>query len=691
MRGATPEPSPTAPSPTAPSPAAVPPPWTADEPPVVPATPRIALVGNPNTGKTTLFNRLCGLRAKTANFPGTTTDAKVGRCVLGKPDDFAEVIDLPGTYRIHIEVPEARICRDVLRGDGLFRQPDVVVVVIDATNLTRNLYLVGELLATGLPIVVALNMVDIAQRRGLTLDAGELGGRLGCPVVPIVARRGKGVGQLRAVIHEALAKPPAEPRRLPDVTDFTCLAAWADQVVVQSVGGEDAVGSAADTLTERLDQAFTHPLLGLAVFGLVMGGLFWAVFSLATIPMDLIEWTFEVLGGWIAAAIPAGALRDLLSDGVIGGIAGTVVFLPQICLLFFLISLLEDTGYLARAAFVMDRVLSRFGLPGQAFVPLLSAHACAIPGILSARLIPGHRDRLATILVAPFMSCSARLPVYVLLTSLLFEGRPLLAGLAFAGCYLLGAAMALITALVARRSLLKGRSRPMVLELPSYKLPSLRTAAFVAAHQGKSFLEKAGTVIVGICVVMWWLSAYPSSPPPPQAVALRQQIPSASAPEAEELERQASFLESRHAQAHSFAGRLGRTAQPVFAPLGYDWQLTVGVLTSFLAREVFVSTMAVLLVGEDVDDLEDGGGSQGVIARIRSAVRDDGTPVFTVATAASLLVFFVLAMQCLPTLVVTRRETGGWRWAGLQLVYMTSTAWVFAFVTFNGLRFLGVS
>jgi ferrous iron transport protein B len=665
-------------------------PWMGEDPAARPAVPRIALVGNPNTGKTTLFNRLCGLRAKTANFPGTTTDARVGRCVLGGPADFAEVIDLPGTYRIHLEVPEARICRDVLRGEGLYRQPDAAVVVIDATNLTRNLYLVGELLAAGPPVVVALNMVDIAQRRGLSIDPGKLAESLGCPVVPIVARRGKGVPELRAAVHQALNAPDQVRPQLPDVTDIGCLAAWADQVVERSVGGEDAIGSAADTLTERLDQAFTHPLLGVAVFGLVMAGLFWTVFSLATIPMDLIEWTFGVLGGWVAAAIPAGALRDLLSDGVIGGIAGTVVFLPQICLLFFLISLLEDTGYLARAAFVMDRVLSRFGLPGQAFVPLLSSHACAIPGILSTRLIPGRRDRLATILVAPFMSCSARLPVYVLLTSLLFEGRPLLAGLAFTGCYLLGAGMALITAFLARRTLLEGRSRPMVLELPSYKMPSLRTAAYVAAHQGKSFLEKAGTVIVGICVVMWWLSAYPSSPPPPEATALRQQAASVSAAEAEELELRADLLESRYAQGHSFAGRLGRTVQPLFAPLGYDWQLTVGVLTSFLAREVFVSTMAVLLVGEDVD-LDDDGRSQGVIDKIRSAERDDGTPVFTVATAASLLVFFVLAMQCLPTLVVTRRETGAWRWAGLQLVYMTSAAWIFAFVTFNGLRFLGVS
>ncbi len=664
-----------------------------------PREPRVALAGNPNTGKTTLFNHLCGLRAKTANFPGTTTGSRIGRCNLdGAGGPTAEIVDLPGTYRVHLDLPEARINRDVLSGEGLFRQPDAVVVVVDATNLARNLYLVGEILASGLPAVVALNMVDIARRRGLSLDAQRLGERLGCAVVPIVARRGQGVTELRVAISAALAEPrppeDAEQRlSLPDAEDFEALAAWADRVVEESVGGETAIGSAADTMTERLDLAFTHPLLGVLVFTLVMGGLFWTVFELATVPMDLIDLTFETLGGWVKAIVPEGAVRDLLADGIIGGIAGTVVFLPQICLLFFLISLLEDTGYLARAAFVMDRLLSRFGLPGQAFVPLLSSHACAIPGILSTRLIPDHRDRLATILVAPFMSCSARLPVYVLLTSLLFRDRPLLAGLAFMGCYFLGAAVAFASAFLARRTVLDGRSRPMVLELPSYKLPSLRTAVYDAAHQGRTFLEKAGTVIVGICIVMWWLSAYPASEPPPEALALRQQAAdlAAGSPEAAaDLESQAAFLESKHAQAQSFAGRIGRTIQPIFAPLGYDWQLSAGVLTSFLAREVFVSTMAVLLVGDEEADVEDESRGSGVITRIRSAVRDDGSPVFTPATAASLLVFFVLAMQCLPTLVVTRRETGSWRWAGLQLAYMSSVAWLLAFVTYHGLRFAGV-
>jgi ferrous iron transport protein B len=320
-------------------------------------------------------------------------------------------------------------------------------------------------------------------------------------------------------------------------------------------------------------------------------------------------------------------------------------------------------------------------------VPLLTSHACAIPGILSAKLIPDRADRLTTILVAPFMSCSARLPVYVLLTSLLFADRPLLAGLAFAGCYVLGAAAALGTAFVARRTVLRGRSRPMVLELPSYKLPSLRSALIVAWDQGMTFLRKAGTVIVAICIVMWWLSSYPGAAPAPEAEALRTRAAVAAPAERQALEAEAGRIDARHAEAASFAGRIGRAVQPAFAPLGYDWQLTVGVLTSFAAREVFVSTMAVLLSGDEDADVE----QAGVIERIRTASRDDGRPVFTPATAASLLVFFVLAMQCLPTLAVTRREAGGWRWAALQLGYMTGLAYLAALVVFHGLGALGIA
>lgn len=661
---------------------------------------RIALIGNPNTGKTTLFNRLCGLRAKTANFPGTTTDARIGRAVLGGSTEAvameAEIVDLPGLYRLGLELPEAKVCRSVLKGEGLFRQPDALVVVVDATNLSRNLFLVAELLSSQLPTVIALNMVDLAQRRGLTLDATKLAQQLGCPVVPVMARKGIGLPELKRALADLLSRtgpaaerPPERPG-LPAIEDHAALEAWADRVVEASVGGAGAVGTSTDTLTERLDQAFTHPILGVAVFVGVMAFLFWTIFALAKVPMDLIEVTFEHFGGWITAKMPAGPLGDLLANGIVGGVAGTVVFVPQICLLFFLISLLEDTGYLARAAFVMDRILCRFGLPGHAFVPLLSSHACALPGIMSSRLIPDRQDRLTTILVAPFMSCSARLPVYVLLTGLLFADSPLLAGTAFAGCYLLGALAALLSALLARRTLLPGRSRSMVMELPSYKLPSLRTAAFVAIDQGLEFLRKAGTVIVGICVVMWWLSAYPVSEPPEAALALRAQAVDLSVAEPERaqvLEAEAAALERRHGEQHSFAGRLGRLAQPLFAPLGYDWQLTVGVLTSFVAREVFVSTMSVLLTGEEDADPED----RGVLDRIAAAQREDGSPLFTTATAASLLIFYVFAMQCLPTLALTRREAGHWKWAALQLGYMTAVAYVGALITFHGLHLLGVS
>ncbi len=657
--------------------------------PIRPETARIALIGNPNTGKTTLFNRLCGTRAKTSNFPGTTTSARTGRAIVGE-DTVVEIFDLPGLYQLSLDVPEARIARDVLgRKTSTARDTDAILVVVDACNLTRNLMLTGELLAYGMPVVVALNMVDLAQRRGLSLDAERLAQHLGCRVVPIVARRGIGIDELRRVMGDVIgggeaAATTAEPAATPSMA---ALASWAEDIVEDSVGGSGAVGSATDTVTERMDKAFTHPVIGLFVFLGVMVGLFWTLFALAAVPMNLIEVTFAYLGDFTGRMIPPGLIHDLVSKGIIGGIAGTVVFLPQICLLFFLISLLEDTGYLARAAFVMDRLLCRFGLPGHAFVPLLTAHACALPGIMSTRLIPDRRDRLATILVAPFMSCSARMPVYVLLTALLFKDHPLLGGAAFAACYLLGAGAAMLSALLFRRTLLRGRARPMILELPSYKAPSFMNAVVTAKDQGLAFLKTAGTAIMAICVVMWWLNTFPRVPVPPEATALSAQASATTdAARSSELQARADALSARAEQAGSFAGRIGRGIQPVFAPLGYDWQLTVGVLTSFLAREVFVSTMSVL-----VADTTPASDTDGVIAKIRSARRDNGELIFTTATATSLLVFFVLAMQCLPTLAVTRRETGHIKWAGLQLAYMSGVAYACACMAYQGLRALGIS
>jgi len=461
---------------------------------------RVAILGNPNTGKTTLFNRLCGVRHKTSNFPGTTQEARVG-FPRALPEG-SELIDLPGIYSLELDQSEAAICRDVLAGQLAPRgeaveAPDVVLVVTDATNMPRNLMLVGEAVRRCLPTVIAINMVDASRRKGIHADEGVLVRSLGVEAVPCSARTGEGFDALLAALTRARipteSPPPSEDG----------LALWADDLYARMAAGYDQ--PRPDTFTDRLDRAFTHPLLGLGAFVAVMAGLFFVIFSLAAYPMGWIESIFSHLGGLVGAVLPPGAIHDLIADGVVAGIGATVVFLPQICLLFFLISLLEDTGYLARAAFVMDRVLRPFGLNGHAFVPLLSSHACALPGIIAARAVPDRRDRLATILTAPFMSCTARIPVYVLLTVLLFRDSPLMQAVAFTACYALGIAAGLLSALVARRTILRGPSRPMALELPSYRLPSVRTALFAAWDRGLVFLKKAGTIILAISIVLWWL------------------------------------------------------------------------------------------------------------------------------------------------------------------------------------------
>jgi ferrous iron transport protein B len=612
----------------------------------------IALVGQPNVGKTTLFNKLCGLRSHTANIPGSTVDAQIGRWAKNR------LVDLPGTYSINLDQPEAAVVHDCLsRNTTEAFHPDVVLLVLDASNLRRGLHLAAEILTLGLPCVVALNMTDVARKRGFEIDATKLTSWLGCEVVSTSARSGDGTENLAAAITRARRSEVA----LPNADDAVICNQWIDGVIRESTPHIPAHTS--DRLSDRLDLAFTHPMLGVVVFGLIMAGLFWTIFAFAAVPMDLIDTIFGHIGGWLTDVLPEGDIRDLLVDGIVGGLAGTVVFLPQILLLFFLIALLEDTGYLARAAFVMDRVLRHFGLPGQAFVPMLSAHACAIPAIMSARLVPDRRDRLAVILTAPFLSCSARLPVYVLLIGVMFADEPMLAGLVFAGCYALGIFAALASAWLARRTLLPGTARPMVIELPQYQWPSITAALLTCWDRGWLFLRKAGTVILGMVIVLWWLSAYPKppadiSPTPTQGIVEVSATPSPSP------------------MAYSFAGRIGQAVQPVFDPLGWDWQLTVGVMTSFAAREVFVSTMAVLVGSGDEDDPE-------ILNRIAHAKQDDGRPMLTSATAASLLIFFVLAMQCLPTLAVTAREAGGWKWALLQFGWMTVVAWIAAWIAFR--------
>ena len=648
---------------------------------------RVVLLGNPNTGKTTLFNRLCATRQKTSNFPGTTQEARIGAVRADRGEEASiDLIDMPGVYSIELDMAEAALCRAMLAGEIAPRgerlaPPDAICVVIDATDLGRGLVLVGEALRRRLPTVVAINMVDVARRRGVHADEKKLADILGCAVVVCSARTGEGIGGAGG-LREAMVNAPIPNRTPPG--EAHALERWADDVFAAVALGDERDG--ADTLTDRLDKAFTHPVLGVLIFALVMTGLFYVIFKIATYPMDLIDTVFSVASDWVRGVMPDGILADLLAGGVIGGVGATVIFLPQICLLFFLISLLEDTGYLARAAFVMDRVLRPFGLSGHSFVPLLSSHACALPGIMSARAVPDRRDRLATILVAPFMTCSARIPVYVLLTSILFHHRPALGAVAFTGCYALGIGAALVSSLIARRTIIRGKSRPMALELPGYRVPSLATAFLTTMDRGIVFLKKAGTNIMAIAIVLWWLSSYPIVPAPKEATDLRERAATiaATAPaEADALASEADRVEASHATAMSFAGRMGRAIEPALRPLGFDWQLSIGVVSSFAAREVFVSTMSVIVTGSD--ETED----EGVMERLAGATRSDGTLLFTPAVCWSLLVYYVLAMQCIPTLAVTAKESGSTRWALLQLVWMCGVAYLCALVVYQSLRALG--
>ncbi len=666
-----------------------------------PDSPRvIALIGNPNAGKTALFNALTGLRSRTGNFPGTTVEHRTGRLALANGP--VDLIDLPGMYSLRAVTPEEGIARDALLGalPGLPR-PHGVILIVDADNLERNLFLVSQIRELDLPIIVALNMVDIAARHGITVDAARLSHTLKCPVVPMVARTGVGVEALKAQLDDWLAGkgPKPLPIAYPAATCRGCLTGcdgavqyqarfdWSESVARECV---KAPVVATARRTEALDRVLTHPRWGLGVFAAVMLAVFYLIFSVATVPMDLIDGVFARLGQWVAGIVPPGDMQSLLVNGVIGGVGSVLVFLPQICILFFFLAILEDSGYLARAAFVMDRTMRRFGLPGTAFVPMLSAHACAIPAIMASRVIKDPRDRLVTILILPLMTCSARIPVYTMVTAMLFPRSPGWAALVFTGAYALGIGAAMGMAFVFQRTLLPGETKPLVLELPGYKLPGLRNLLLYTWDRAKLFVQQAGTIILVISLVMWALATYPKTAPSPAVAAL---MPAAAALEtagdpaaADALRHEAATQAAREQLAHSLAGRLGRLIEPVVRPLGFDWQLGIGIISSFAAREVIVSTLAIVYGVGEADDAD----PAGFYETMRRAVRPDGSPVFTVATSVSLLVFYVLAMQCLPTQAVTRRETGSWKWPLLQLAYMSVLAYGAAFLAYQGLRAFGL-
>ncbi len=649
---------------------------------------RVALAGNPNAGKTTIFNALTGLRQKIANYPGITVEKKIGRAVAGTQE--FEILDLPGTYSLVPASPDEAVSASVLKGERSDTPaPDVIVAVVDASTLARGLFLVSQLMELGRPLVVALNMTDIADRRGRSVDPVALADRLGVPVVPLVGNRKEGVGLLLGTL--ASAKTAPKPSWSPTADGDPVLAevagryAWVDVVTAACV----RVSTPRVTISERIDHLLLHPAFGFLTFALIMAGLFVTLFTLASPLMDACQNGVTALGAWLTSGMADGDLKSLINDGIFAGVGGVVVFVPQIALLFLFLSLLEDSGYLARAAFLMDRVLHRVGLHGKSFIPLLSSFACAIPGIISTRTIEAPRERIATILVAPLMSCSARLPVYALAIAAFFgHWAPWQQGMLMLGLYVLGIVAAFAIAWVAMKIRGRAGTSPLLLELPAYKVPQASLVLNQVWHGTSAFLTRAGSIILALSIVIWAMTTYPKPHEDDLARAEARFHQAWKAPDGvtgDDLEAQRSKAQERYvAQAaleHSVAGRLGHAIEPVIAPLGFDWKIGVGLVGAFAAREVFVSTLGIVYaVGGDEEDTAD------LQAAIRADRRADGTPVWTTATAASLLVWFVLAMQCISTTAVVRRETGSWGWALGQLVGFNVLAWVAAFLTWNLLR-----
>ena len=620
-----------------------------------PATLRVAIIGNPNTGKTTLFNALTGLRQRVGNFAGVTVERVEGG--FSMPDGRRiTVVDLPGTYSLAASSPDERIALDVLRGhDGREPRPDVVLVVVDATHLGRNLFLASQVCELGLPVVIALNQVDAAAARGITIDVPELIHELGIPIVPTVASRGEGLDPLRRALVTAATLPAPTPRFALDESAETTAAryGWITEVVARTVQQRSA---ATGTVNDRIDAIALHRVGGPVLFLVVMALVFQAVFSWATPVQDAIESAVLGVGHAVGALVPEGDLRSLVVDGVFAGVGSVLVFLPQIALLFAFIGVLEQSGYMARAAFLMDRLMRRVGLNGKSFIPMLSGYACAVPGIMATRTIEDPKDRLATIMVVPLMSCSARLPVYTLLIGAFVPAMPLLPGLDLQGAtmpamYLLGTVAALGIAALFRRTLLRGPVRPMILELPPYRWPAPRSIGVTVWQRSALFLRRAGTVILALSIVLWALATFPRT---------------AVAPDVDPAVAQETQL------ANSALGRFGRAIEPAVAPLGYDWKIGVSILASFAAREVFVSTMGTIYGVGDA-------GEAALADELRAERRPDGRPTYTPLVAVSLMVFYVFALMCMSTVAVTVREAGGgrlgWRWAGIQFAYMLGLAY----------------
>lgn len=715
---------------------------------------RVALVGNPNTGKSTLFNALTGFRQRVGNYPGTTVERRSG---LLRASSAVEVVDLPGAYSFAARGADEAIVMDALLGKvGSEQRPDLIVSVVDAANLARNLFLTTQILEMGVPVVVALNMMDVAEGAGVRIDVAGLATELGVAVFPVVATRQMGVEAMEKAIVDAVDHPcSSHCASFPDCVcaelDGLCHSlagvsgrsserasrveaiqtlldpggyheerlvercgrglaeelaerrkritsageslveieaqvryAWIDRVLHRVL---TRVGPRRRSKSEAIDRVLTHPVLGLGVLLVLMGICFQSVYAWASPLMDFIDSSVGMVGDLVVRVTPPGALQSLLVNGVVAGVGAVLTFLPQILILFLFLAILEDCGYMARAAFLLDRWMRLFGLNGKSFIPLLSSFACAVPGILSTRTIEDRRDRFVTILIAPLMSCSARLPVYVLMIGSFVPATSLLGGViglqavTLLGMYAVGAVVAIPIAWVLKRTVLRGPTQSFLLELPSYKRPSARVVYFRMWEQGKAFATSAGTMIVAVTIVIWALGYYPR----PASIAsehdaLRVAAQAEMVSEALDTRIQQIGVEEAGAYLRqSWLGRTGKWIEPVVAPLGWDWRIGTAAIASFPAREVVVATLGTIYnLGTDIDET-----SPGLRATLQSATWPDGRRVFNLAVALSLMVFWALCCQCGATLATIKREMGSWGWPVLTFVYMTGLAYLCAWITYR--------
>jgi ferrous iron transport protein B len=608
---------------------------------------RVALVGSPNAGKTSVFNHLTGLRAKTGNYPGVTVGRSVGTTSVDGVEIAVE--DLPGTYSLDPISPDEQVVTDLLAGTYAgIEPPDAIVLVADATTLRRSILLIGQVLGLDMPCLLALTMNDELTARGGRIDVEALAAGLGIPVVPVVAHRGMGIDAVRRQLpsFEQWQRPPVLPPTNPDDIDT-----WGQSVL----NAADYVAPQPDRRTQRIDRVLLHPLWGTLTFFAVMFGFFQVLFTAATPLRDGIGSGLTWLGGQVADHVGNPVVRGLVSQGLIGGVGTVLQFLPQIVLLFCLLAFLESVGYMSRAAFLMDRVMATTGLEGRAFVAMLSSYACAIPGIMATRTLPSSRDRIATIVTAPLMTCSARLPVYTLLVGLLVAPQTRWWGLSAQGVtmfllYLGGGLSALIAALLVKSTILRGDLLPFTMELPPYRIPSVKAVLAAMWSAARVFLRKAGTIILGTSLVLWALLSLPVR-------------------EAETRDMSATDA-TAYVMDHSYAADVGRAVEPVFAPLGFDWRTDIALVGSLSAREVFVSTLGQVAAATDPESPQES---------LATLTDDHGRRIFTAPTVIALLVYFMFALQCMSTIAVMRRETNTWRWPAFAFSYMFVLAWVMAF------------